>query len=180
MSSSATSLFPDVFYIICAIEPFKKNLKIRVSKNASIDKLVTKIEEYFDCKILSVYICSSAQLILDYKKPVYDIICPDLVTDTIVNDAIVAYVDDKYKVVDVDSRHIMKDNLLRKDIVRYIVSSIIKRIIYNAEPLDKYFEISRKQRKDKRGDEVTYTWKDNPYVVFRSEKKARLFLMHGK
>ena len=57
---------------------------------------------------------------------------------------------------------------------------IIKRIIINNSDLSDSFDITMKKRKfDSRCEDVTYTWKKNKYVQFKSEKRARLFLIES-
>lgn len=168
----------EAFNIICAIESSSKNIQFRIKRTTKFTRLIEKLQEYLDCKVYTIYICSSKQLITNYNQQIYDVISHDVVTNTIVDDAIIVSTCETSE-VNVEALHEMRDDLLQKDIINYMVSNMIQRIILNNEPLNIAFDITRKKRKYRSAIDITYTWKQNPYVVFHSKKKARLFLMHG-
>lgn len=176
--SSSNNSFPEHFDIICTVKPLNKDLKFRISQSIKLKKIVDKIQDYLDCKVYSVYICSSKEHITDYTLKVHDLICRNLFTDTLVDDIILVNISATF-IIDTEIFKELKEDTFRKDIIKHLVSNIIKHVISKNESLDVAFDITRKKRKDRSGHEVTYIWKKNPHVIFRSEKKARLFLMHG-
>lgn len=175
------------FKVIAHIKPMSKCICFCLSKRSvTFQKVTNALKDYTDKIVAKMFIASSKQEVTPdmMGNIVYEHVCTELINKEKVKDVIIVYIADTEEALPTiqydnpDDFPSIMDSVLQKDIISYMTEKLIKRVIIENEDLSKDFTITRKKRKYGQTEDVTYRWIPNPYVEFRSAKRAKLFLMH--
>lgn len=165
-------------YLISCIMPFSgKQVAFKLKQGKGTFKNISDaLEKKYIKKVHEIYIGSSNKKIVGKNDDIYNYIDFNNVLLTgYVRDIIFVFFENENIHSNYNFKDIMNDSF-RESEVKYIVKNIINKIIINNVCVNESFNISRKKRKNIDKEDTTYVWKSNPYVIFHSEKKARLFL----
>ena len=161
-------------YVPCWLRPRGTIFITRLNRKTGTFQAISKqVKNRCFKKPVSIRIASSDVFVGDFSCNVYEAICQEVLPGNVMKDVII---------IDTESnipKEANLDSVWASVLAKFMAERIVKKVIAENVELAEVFHIDYKKRKWDGAEDVKLVWKENPYVEFRSMKKARQFLMYG-